>query len=614
MNDSLSRSASNVVQIKENQDQKRHKRHSLPAVTGAPGNKTGFRKFSSRNSPLRFSLPVSLPSAITSFFRANSNGSEADKGKENTVETADPNEVKDSHQDPKSVPQDNNQCPKGPSWKLSERMHQTRRTRHSVFKSMGCSAHAEGLEYMRLRHMNGTGNDDVLKTISAELLGTLKKTHLCDTDIIGGDNITVKAPSYLLCLKSSVIEGILYPPVLQSIQEDESEKEVEDIVCTKTSGLRQVNVPFATQPAISAALYFFASHKLPDDLVDVRIICQVYYIGKLFKIFALADEACGKCRKVINKSSKFEMSELVCAAFDECRAFEVGGKELKWWGLSFSGANEIKAYATECIMDAPVKFLLEGRGIKLLNTDSIHQILSHQDMDTDELTMFLILRRWVNEFEGIKEEKIEVAKILVRTIDFSLIPPDDLRNRVAVCDFVDKVSVDAALREIELRNSSVLPNYFEHVIVSGAGESHVNGIYVRLEEDIGMDSDDIVFVKDASYEDGDNVDFGLYLNRNTWIIASCADYSNVLYSCEINMNRPNREQTPELGWVADRGNDPPPVCHWNASKLKPKGPVAGAPNLEFYHDGDVRHAKPLTRVDGCKFTFLLCDRLISAIS
>lgn len=417
----------------------------------------------------------------------------------------------------------------------------------------------------------------------------------------------MNAPDYLLAIHSSVIEGILYPVVLPSIQEDESEREgMDNFHSPPTSSVRKVDVPFATEPAISAALHFLVAQNLPTDLSDSRVMCQIYFIGKLFKINALADEVCRQGRLMINKSSSTDMPEKVCAAFDECSALERAGEEHKWWNLSFGGINELKEYALECLLDAPAKILLRGGGAKYLSADSVNEILSHPDMDTDELTMFLILNKWVKEFEGAHESKMVVAKILVKKIDFSLIPPEHLRSQVLGCDFVEKADVDAALRDIELKNSTRSPDEFEHVVVEGAGQTNVNGMYIRLEEDIGMDGSDVVFVKEATYEDGDFVDFGLYLHRNSWAIASCADYSNVLYSREIDMNTLNRKQTPEDGWVVKEGVGPAPMCHWSASKENLRGNRnRDAPNIEDFHEDVWQHKKRSTHLNNSEFSSFL---------
>lgn len=459
--------------------------------------------------------------------------------------------------------------------------------------------------------------------VMQKILSSFSKSHLCDTQLLGCDGTVVMAPSYLLALHSSVIEDIIYPPssrgrlssssrgtpsLLMSIGEDPFESEggdtpdpvrnFSDVDAHPYYDIpggpvtHKIDVPFATEAAISIFLHFLAALSLPTNVEDVRVMCQVYFIGKLFQISPLADEACRKGRILINQSSP----EMTCAAFDECKAFEkMGGEIHNWWGYSFKGINEMKSYALDCVLDAPAKLLLRGGGVKYLSPDSLREILGHKDLDSDELTVFDILKRWMEDFDGDYDRKVTAAKILAKTINFSLIPPEELRDIVSQCDFVEKTVVDAALHAIEVRNSTQSIKDLEHVIVEGSGQDHVNGVYVRLEEDIGMDADDIVFVKEASYENGDNLDFGLYLHHDTWSIASSVDYSNVLYSCKLKLNAIHPERAPELGWVVKGGTAPAPSCHWNAGKevIKRRPNNSDAPNIEDLFE-DVRREKKLS--------------------
>lgn len=528
----------------------------------------------------KFKLPT-LPGNWKQYFRSNT-ASTTSTGELSKEEDCIPSPKKSVSKSPPQPKYED--VSKGPSWKLSERRLQTRRTRNSLFKSLVCQTDAESLGYLQLRQDERLGKDDAHDLIVAAMISSLEKKHLCDAELLGVDGISVNAPSFLLCMFSSVIEEMLFPNALPLIEESKGEDITELNSFAATTSPLKVDMPFATAPAISAMLRFLAAQTLPDDVDDIRVICQVYVIGKLFKINALTDEAHRKGRLLINKSSG---SEFVCAAFDECKAIERAGDDSKWWGHSFSGINDMKSYALDCILDAPAKILLREGGVKFLSPDSIQEVLSNHDLDSDEETVFLILKNWVDSFQGDYEKKIEAANILVGNIDFSLIPPDSLRKNVAACDFVDEKDVNDALRAIELRHSNRSPEDFEHVRVEGAGIRHVNGIYVRLEEDIGMDADDIVFVKEATYEDGDFSDFGLYLHQNTWSIASCADYSNIFYSCKADGNISNREETPLTGWKTGTGTEPAPLCHWNACKdgAKVIGYSNGdAPNLEDFHE------------------------------
>mmetsp|Transcript_38569 Transcript_38569/g.70725 ORF Transcript_38569/g.70725 Transcript_38569/m.70725 type:complete len:173 (+) Transcript_38569:101-619(+) len=126
----------------------------------------------------------------------------------------------------------------------------------------------------------------------------------------------------------------------------------------------------------------------------------------------------------------------------------------------------------------------------------------------------------------------------------------------------------------------------ERVLVEGAGTEIVNGIYCRVEEEVGMGEEEYLFVKEAD----DGSDVGLYLWGTTWNIAMCADYSNCFYSCEDPPNKSTTELVPGSNWMVQyRGQVPPPCCTYlpitrmgRLSNLSEKSLMA--PNLEEMMD------------------------------
>lgn len=228
------------------------------------------------------------------------------------------------------------------------------------------------------------------------------------------------------------------------------------------------------------------------------------------------------------------------------------------------------------LRNSPLSTLMGG-GIAFLGRGSIEAVISDQEMDVDELTMFSILNTWVKHDKG----RIETGKLLVLDIRLAYIKPDYLNNLVRKCGFVESSAVDDALREIDKMLANDSPDKKEHVLVEGAGDHGINGIYVRIEEDIGLGSDEVMFVKEAG--EGEYIqDYGLYRRRSTWAITSCSDHSNILYSCEVPDGDPSAlYRAPKSGWEAVIGVDPAPNCTWNPSQENLKTAAGGyvAPNL-----------------------------------
>lgn len=233
-------------------------------------------------------------------------------------------------------------------------------------------------------------------------------------------------------------------------------------------------------------------------------------------------------------------------------------------------------HAFRYLRDSPLTTLLAG-GTEFLGKASIEAVICDQDMDVDEHTMFHILNTWVKQDCDIN---LEHGRALVSNINLPYIKVDFLNNVVRKCGFVDSSDVDAAILHIEEMLANQSPDEKEHVAVEGAGDAKINGIYVRMDEDIGLGGEEVVFVKEAS-EDDFGPDYGLYLLRSTWSITSCVDYSNILYSCEHPPASP-LHKPPKTGWKVVGGMEPAPVCTWNSSKHDNHQSASGAyiaPNL-----------------------------------
>ena len=243
--------------------------------------------------------------------------------------------------------------------------------------------------------------------------------------------------------------------------------------------------------------------------------------------------------------------------------------------------NQTNIFHTRYLRETPLTTLLDG-GTIFLNEDSIGAIICDQDMDVDEHTMFHILNTWVKQdLEG----NIETGKALVSNINLAYIKTDYLNNIVRKCGFVEASDVQNALKEIEEMLANQSPDEKEHVLVEGAGNDAVNGIYVRMDEDIGMGEEEVMFIKEAPEDDYSCSDYGLYLLRSTWAITPCVDYSNILYSCDVKQSTSSTSHSrpPKSGWVSASSADPPPTCTWNPSKdssnTKANGKGYVAPNL-----------------------------------
>jgi len=431
--------------------------------------------------------------------------------------------------------------------------------------------------YMQMRNANlnksfSSINDDDQHSISSVLLEGLKKPHLCDVAIIGKDGVTVRAPSFLLCSHSRVIEDVLFSEktVLHRHDDTDSDHEqfedAQDTISEEKDGKKTVRVPFATQDAIQTALHFMASHELPQSRVgdssekNLRTLTQVKVFANFYKMAYLAEEAYRAVRVLVNKTRN-----LASVVFDECsESMKLAGMEDQF------KRNELMTYVFDSIREKPGEFLIDD-GLQFLSPGSIEKIICDQEIDVDEITMFHILCSWAREGPGGRKDKLSVARGLVSHIQLSLLDTKYLNTRVRHCGFVDASIVNETIKEIEDHLANLSPEEQEHVLVTGAGTEAVNGIYVRMEEDIGLEDEEAVFIKEAA-EGEIGGDYGLYLWRDSWAISPCVDYSNVLYSRHAENKRGwDRLKPPADNWMRESGEYPVPTCQWNAGADESKG-------------------------------------------
>ena len=91
------------------------------------------------------------------------------------------------------------------------------------------------------------------------------------------------------------------------------------------------------------------------------------------------------------------------------------------------------------------------------------------------------------------------------------------------------------------------PDGKERVIVEGAGDDRVNGVYILADDEAGLKTDEVMFLKEGG--DDFSSDFGLYCSDGTWNISNCATPFNVMYSCAVLHQKGHSWQKPPMwGW------------------------------------------------------------------
>ena len=205
--------------------------------------------------------------------------------------------------------------------------------------------------------------------------------------------------------------------------------------------------------------------------------------------------------------------------------------------------------------EMPMDTLLGG-GVQWMKESAMEAIMQDQDLDVDEFYMFKILNAWT---VADVEERLPVARRLSRHIELKFIEPELLTSQVKGSGYFEENQITEAVKLIKDSLANRDPCKMKRVLVECAGTEIINGIYCRVEDELGMSEEEILFVKEA--DDGYS-DVGLYLWGTKWHIAMCADYSNCLYSCEDPPDKsPTTELVPGTNWtVQNGGKEPAPYC------------------------------------------------------
>ena len=432
---------------------------------------------------------------------------------------------------------------------------------------------------------------------STMLVNAMNKSHMLDVTLVGNDQRPVMASKFVLACYSPVLERLFFKLPSSSPQRrslswlsslsaraagglclDDSFVEVEHENEEGGDGGVVVRdtlvVDCCTSTTLRAAVYHCFSGELPEDFdiespneTVARNLAQLDQFAYMYRLAALGEVLYRAARKLINKRPV-----LACAIFDELTYRDEGV------GM---GADSIKRYALDTMREMPMDTLLCG-GVKWMKVDAVESIMQDQDLDVDEFYMFKILKAW----GSVDSERQAAAHRMAMHIELKFIDPELLKTQVKDTGYFEDKKIMEAVKLIEDSLAEREDYEMERVLVEGAGKDIVNGIYVRVLDEVGMSEEEILFVKEA--DDGFS-DVGLYLWKTKWNIAMCADYSNCFYSCEDDrQEKLANELVPRGTWLTDYGgDDPPPTVTYlpitRAGRFSSSG-VTGctvmAPNLE----------------------------------
>jgi hypothetical protein len=225
----------------------------------------------------------------------------------------------------------------------------SRRMRHRMLQNLQSNLERLGTRNNTVSHIRAHVLDhsedkqprNGADSLSTVILKSLSKPCLCDVMIVGIDEATpVGAPSYLLAAHSDVFLDMLYGSdsadaaeniaspsnqrkfkmpfvgILDMLYDSDLADSAENV--NSPPRKRKVKIPFAGSDAIEGFTHFLATRSLPGEHenesseANLRYICQIYLIGRVYKIASLTSHAYRAACRLMNK-----FPCLVCAVFDE---------------------------------------------------------------------------------------------------------------------------------------------------------------------------------------------------------------------------------------------------------------------------------------------------------
>lgn len=318
------------------------------------------------------------------------------------------------------------------------------------------------------------------------------KSHMMDLTLVGYDDKPVRSAKFVLACYSSVLEEVFFKG-----------RECPDYQRSHDEMGSRLAVNFCNSEVLNAASHHCFRGELPEEFnvtntseAAARNLAQLDHLAYVYKFSALGEVTYRALRKLINSRVV-----LACAIFDELSHRPGAG-----------AVDSIKRYAIDTLREMPMDTLLAG-GVQWMKEESLEAVMRDQDMDVDEFYMFKILNAWVHsDLDG----RMPVARRLARHIELKFIDPELLVTEVKRSTYFADKEITEAVNLIKNSLADRDPREMERVLVEGAGSEIVNGIYCRVEEELGVSEEETLFVKEA--DDGYS-DVGLYLWGTKWHIA-----------------------------------------------------------------------------------------------
>ena len=335
-------------------------------------------------------------------------------------------------------------------------------------------------------------------------VAALQKENMLDVTLQGRSNVQVKASKYVLSCRCAGLEELL-----------------------ALSSTNTVYVGDYSEVAIRGLVEYCFTGELQEFAKGsscVEAIVELAHLADAFEFRTLQREVYQLSRRNMNSEPN-----MACVFYNMCESAAV---------------RDMALYAVQTISACPNQ-VNRVACLRVERLQSLVRELLQDEMEATELVKLLLL--WV-ETQSCQDTAMQVARSCAQGIDLtqlSLMDESTMR-------LFDKDAIQQAQSQAGAATTPTSLPAVEHVVVQGAGNPEVNGVYYRRHEE----DEEPLYIKCD-----DPTEFGLHMWNNTWHIAASHDLSHSHYTCAAAAD--NDKIVPSCGWQSTASaSDPPPQCTW----------------------------------------------------
>ena len=286
---------------------------------------------------------------------------------------------------------------------------------------------------------------------------------LTDVTLVSSDGVRIPASRFVLAARSEVFERMLYG----HFREGSSDEVKLDYSAVVLRGI----VEFCCTDQIG---YAKLNEGAGSPMAYARALAQLHAAANYYELKRLADLVSNLLKESMSIKNN---PALACTLYDE--SIKLMMPDLQPLALSI-----IVARPWECLLNKD-----SSDSCSSFSADSLKALVQVDEIT--ECIRFAFVERWVGFEEQDKEERMEIAKTVLKDINLCHIAPKDLTGMVSASKLVQHERIVDAIREQHTGNDGVF--------IAGAGTVVVNGKYKEMSYGYAS-RDSAVYMKEAQVD------------------------------------------------------------------------------------------------------------------